>query len=212
MHIGQIRLCIVHILAPTALSYKSKELYMKRISILLITLLIAVSTISAAPIFQIGGIASYHAPMKDISAKDALVPSNFGIGADMRISYGIISLDIPATYSLGDGKNAFDIMPTVNVNIPISGVVDIAAGAGLGWNFTNKDGIWTMNGSENFMGLDFFRESKLVYRLAFTVNIGHVSIGAAYLLPTKGNIKDINLAFDCDFSKAHLQLAVLYNI
>ena len=104
--------------------------------------------------------------------------NNFSFGADLRINpVKNLSLDIPVT--IGFGKDAFSLaaIPTINANIPIAEIVDIAVGVGTQLDFTKAGDTWTLNGLPMDEAGGALAGSKLVYRAGLTVNLGILPLG-----------------------------------
>ena len=169
---------------------------MRRKAIAVLLVLVLVSTaLSAAPFFQIGPLASYNKTVVEIDDdKESWGINNFSFGADVRLTpFKYFSIDIPATLGFGTGGAvSIAAIPTLNVNIPIGGLVDIAIGAGTQFDFqyTGKGGEWTMNGLQMEDAGDAFQHSKLAYRLGLTFNLSFLSIGANAILPGSSGFGD----------------------
>lgn len=160
----------------------------------LIVLAIIPATLSAAPFFQVGPLVSYNktvTEMQESTGEDWGNINNFSFGADIRINpLKYLSIDIPATLGFGNEKSvSIAVIPTVNVNIPITSFFDLAIGAGMQMDFqyvgTKHD--WTMNGLPMDNAGDTFAQSKLVYRAGATFNLSFLSIGLNVLLPGKAS-------------------------
>ena len=147
----------------------------------LIVLAIIPATLSAAPFFQVGPLVSYNktvTEMQESTGEDWGNINNFSFGADLRINpVKNLSLDIPVT--IGFGKDAFSLaaIPTINANIPIAEIVDIAVGVGTQLDFTKAGDTWTLNGLPMDEAGGALAGSKLVYRAGLTVNLGILPLG-----------------------------------
>ena len=120
-------------------------------------------------------------PIDDVEFTEEEEPwniNNFSFGADLRINpVKNLSLDIPVT--IGFGKDAFSLaaIPTINANIPIAEIVDIAVGVGTQLDFTKAGDTWTLNGLPMDEAGGALAGSKLVYRAGLTVNLGILPLG-----------------------------------
>ena len=164
----------------------------RRIAIIMIALALIPATLSAAPFFQIGPLASYNRTIVDIEElgeADGWKIDNFSFGADIRLTpLKYMSIDVPVTIGFGKNSFSFAVIPTLNLNIPIANIVDIAIGAGPQLDFQYAGGAideWTMNGLSIDGGA--FAQSKLAYRLGVTVNLAFLSIGLNATLPCQAS-------------------------
>ncbi len=166
----------------------------KRLVIVLITLMLIPATLSAAPFFQIGPLASYNRTVVDIEElgeADGWKIDNFSFGADIRLTpLRHLSIDVPVTIGFGKDSFSFALIPTLNLNIPIANIVDIAIGAGPQLDFQYAGGAideWTMNGLPMDNAGDAFAQSKLAYRLGVTINLAFLSVGLNATLPCQAS-------------------------
>ena len=167
----------------------------KRIIAILLAMAIIPVSLMAAPFLLFVPLVSYnHTVVEFENEEDWGDINNFSFGADVRINpLKHLSIDIPATLGFGTGGAvSIAAIPTLNVNIPIGGLVDIAIGAGTQFDFqyTGKGGEWTMNGLQMEDAGDAFQHSKLAYRLGLTFNLSFLSIGANAILPGSSGFGD----------------------
>ena len=167
----------------------------RKLLAVLIALAIIPMTLSAAPFFQVGPLVSYNRTVVEMQetmeGDEAWNINNFSFGADIRINpLKYLSIDIPATIGIGGSKNvSIALIPTVNVNIPITSLFDLAIGVGPQFDFqyVGKSGDWTMNGLPMDDAGDAFAQSKLVYRAGATFNLAFLSVGLNVILPGKAS-------------------------
>ena len=169
----------------------------KRLVIVLIALMLIPATLSAAPFLQIGPLASYNRTVVDIEElgeADGWKIDNFSFGADIRVNpLKYLSVDIPVTLGFGShGGISIALIPTVNVNIPITGLFDLAIGVGPQFDFqyVGDRNDWTMNGLPMDNAGDAFAQSKLAYRAGATFNLAFLSIGINAILPCRTSFSE----------------------
>ena len=169
----------------------------RRMLVMLIVLAIITGTLSAAPFFQVGPLVSYNrtvVEMDEMESDEAWDINNFSFGADIRITpMKHLSLDIPATIGFGsEGSVSIALIPTVNVNIPLTGFFDLAIGVGPQFDFqyAGKYDRWTMNGLPMDDAWDAFAQSKLAYRAGATFNLAFLSVGLNVILPCKASFSE----------------------
>ena len=191
----------------------------KRILAVLLALLM-VSAAFAAPVFQLGGLVSYNKTVVsdeglDFEVEDLKDINNFSFGADIRLNIAnFFSLDVPATIGFGsEGAFTAAAIPTVNVNLPILGLVDIALGVGTQFDFQHVDDEWTMNGLPFDSAAEAFEQSKLVYRAGVTVNLSFLSIGLNATVPCTDPFTsdDIGGIFTPVWESTRVSAVVLFN-
>lgn len=190
----------------------------RKLIAVLIVLVILPTVVMAAPFLQIGPLVSYNKTVIELADVEELDINNFSFGADVRLNpFAYMSIDVPATIGFG-GDGAFSIaaIPTLNANIPVGGLLDIAVGAGtqFDFQFTGKDGKWTMNGLPLENAGDAFKYSKLVYRLGLTLNIGFISVGVNALVPGASGFGegDIGGIFNPMWDSTRVSAVALFNI
>ena len=151
----------------------------RRMLAVLIAIIIIPTALTAAPLLQFGGLVSYNRTVVEFTEEEEPWNiNNFSFGADLRINpVKNLSLDIPVT--IGFGKDAFSLaaIPTINANIPIAEIVDIAVGVGTQLDFTKAGDTWTLNGLPMDEAGGALAGSKLVYRAGLTVNLGILPLG-----------------------------------
>ena len=192
----------------------------RKILAVLLALLLIPAALSAAPFFQIGPLVSYNRTIVEMEegGEDLADINNFSFGADVRLTpLRYLSIDIPATFGIGShGSFSIAAIPTVNLNIPVAGIVDIALGAGTQFDFQyageSKD--WTMYGLPMDSAADAFQHSKLVYRLGVTVNLGFISVGANALLPGQSGFGDGDIGgiFNPMWESTRFSVVALFNL
>ena len=161
----------------------------KKLIVTMIALITITSAVSAAPFFQVGPLISYNRTVVEME-EESFDINNASIGADVRLTlFKHLGIDIPATIGFGDeGSVSIAALPTINVNIPITSMFDLAIGVGTQFDFLYVGGdydTWTMNGYEMDNAADAFAKSKLMYRVAATVNLGFISVGLNAMVPGK---------------------------
>ncbi len=191
----------------------------KRIIAILLALVIVPATLAAAPFLQLGPLVSYNRTVVEFEDKDAWDINNFSFGADLRINpLKHMSIDVPVTLGFGSGGAvSLATIPTLNVNIPVGSIADIAIGAGTQFDFqyTGKDGKdWTMNGLPMDDAGDAFQHSKLVYRLGVTFNLAFLSIGANALIPGSAGFGDGDFGgiFNPMWESTRVSVVALFNL
>ena len=193
----------------------------KSLIVVLIALVLIPASLTAAPFLQIGPLASYNKTVVDIEElgdEDGWEINNFAFGADIRLTpLKNLSLDIPVTVGFGkDGSFSFATVPTVNVNIPVGGLLDIAIGAGPQLDFQYAGGNidrWTMNGLPLDSAGDAFAMSKLAYRLGVTVNLSFLSFGLNATMPCKAPFSSSSLdMINPMWESTRVSAVVLFNI
>ena len=191
----------------------------KRIIAILLAMTIIPVSLMAAPFLQVGPLVSYnHTVVEFENEEDWGDINNFSFGADVRINpLKHLSIDIPATLGFGTGGAvSIAAIPTLNVNIPIGGLVDIAIGAGTQFDFqyTGKGGEWTMNGLQMEDAGDAFQHSKLVYRAGVTLNLSFLSVGINALVPGHAGFGDGDLGgvFNPMWESTRFSVVALFNL
>ena len=190
----------------------------KKISVLLLLLFAASSVLMAAPLLQIGPLVSYNKTVIDFEEEDLEDINSYSFGADLRLNpIEHLSLDIPATIGFGKGGAvSIAAIPTVNANFPIGGLIDVALGLGTQFDFqyTGKDGDWTMNGLLMEDAGDALKHSKLVYRLGLTFNLSVISIGANVMLPGSSGFGDGDFLeiFNPMWESTRVSVVALFNL
>ena len=170
----------------------------RKLFVVLIALAIIPMTLSAAPFFQVGPLVSYNRTVVEMQetmeGNEAWNIDNFSFGADIRINpFKYLSIDIPATLGFGShGSVSIALIPTVNVNIPITGLFDLAIGVGPQFDFqyVGDRNDWTMNGLPMDNAGDAFAQSKLAYRASATFNLAFLSIGINAILPCRTSFSE----------------------
>lgn len=185
---------------------------MNRIIAFIALLLVAVS-LTATPLVQLGGIVYFDEAVTEIEGKDFLDLDNYDIGVDVRFNpLGFISIDLPVTYG-GNGQNirSFDIIPSLNLNIGIADVLDIAAGIGCRLSYVKYVNYYGshfyFNGNDSL--IDGFMDTEICYRAAVTGNISMIGLGVVADIPTDGTFRDFSMM--PDFKRTRIGLAVMYN-
>ena len=189
----------------------------KKIIAVLLALMLIPAAAFATPLFQVGPLVAYNRSAIELgeSTEGLTDINNFSFGADVRLNIAnYFSLDVPATIGFGS-KGAFTAaaIPTVNFNIPILGLVDIALGVGTQFDFQHIDGDWTMNGLPFDSASEAFEQSKLVYRAGVTVNLSILSIGLNATVPCTDPFTsdDIGGIFTPVWESTRVSAVVLFN-
>ena len=111
----------------------------KKIIAVLLALMLIPAAAFATPLFQVGPLVAYNRSAIELGeSTEGLTDLNhFSFGADVRLNLAnYFSLDVPATIGFGsEGAFTAAAIPTVNFNIPILGLVDIALGVGTQFDF-----------------------------------------------------------------------------
>lgn len=188
----------------------------RRISVAVAIIMLLAASLSAAPLFQIGGLVSYNKSIADIKEDEGVVLSfgNFSLGADARLTlFKHLNLDIPATIGFGEGNFTIATIPTVNFNLPITPFFDLAVGAGTQLDFVRSDSTWSVNGREFDSFGEAIASSKLVYRAALTVNVTMVSIGLSAVFPGSETFNggDVLGIFTPSWENSRISASVLFN-
>ena len=170
----------------------------RRLLAVFITFAIIPMAATAAPFFQIGPLVSYNRTVVEMQetmeGDEAWNIDNFSFGADIRVNpLKYLSIDIPVTLGFGShGGISIALIPTVNVNIPITGLFDLAIGVGPQFDFqyVGDRNDWTMNGLPMDNAGDTFAQSKLAYRAGATFNLAFLSIGINAILPCRTSFSE----------------------
>ena len=168
-------------------------------------MLIAVSSLFATPLLQFGGSATYSAAQ--IKEEKTVNAGSFTFGAEARLNPSDwISLVMPVSARFGSDKDLF-MAPSANINIPVSATVDLAGGMGL--DATLYDGGFLGAGSwkENVKAMELF------YRLAFSINVGRLTLSLAGEIPLENNVGEMinDISFSPEPGGATLRMSALFN-
>lgn len=166
----------------------------RRLAILVLIIMMSLTGLAATPLFQIGPAVTFeHTVLSDSErAKDI---NSYGFGGDVRLNlFSWVSLDVPFTYSFGGNVHTIGTKPSVNLNIPAAGILDIALGLALDLDFQyDASGkSWYINGNPVSDYSNAMMGASLAYRLALTLNLGMLSIGAAASVPMEGTFDSFN--------------------
>ena len=185
----------------------------KRLMMMAAVLILSAAAAFATPLLQIGPTVAYNNSVIDITEEPLSIHS-FTFGADLRLNlFNWISIDVPMTYGYANpGVHTFGLLPSLNLNIPAAGFLDIAIGVGLHMDFEYEAGsqTWMINGYRMDQFASAIYGATLDYRLAVTFNIGPVSIGAAAFFPMEGNFE--NLIPMPKWSETRAAVSVLFNL
>ena len=183
----------------------------KKIIITLLMTLMVASGLYATPWIQLGGIVDYGKAVSDEGFADGFKDiSNYGFGAEARFNlFNWVSIDVPATFQFGDSIS-IATRPSVNMNIPVAPLLDLALGLGTELAFSDGDGGWTMNGLPMENGLDALKNSTLFYRGAVTFNLSFLSIGVAASIPMAGTFSSFDMTPQWDATR--ISASVLLNL
>ena len=169
---------------------------MKKRILMIILMVTALAGISATPLFQVGPLVMYKHSAIDLADEDKVLNVNsYGFGADARVNlFDWISIDVPASYSYGDGVHTVGTAPSLNLNIPAAGFLDIALGlaVNLDFEFDQGSNTWYINGNPMDEFGNAFMGATLAYRLALTLNLGFISVGASAAVPMEGTFQSFN--------------------
>ena len=189
----------------------------KKIIAVLLALMLIPAAAFATPLFQVGPLVAYNRSAIELgeSTEGLTDINNFSFGADVRLNIAnYFSLDVPATIGFGsEGAFTAAAIPTVNFNIPILGLVDIALGVGTQFDFQHINDEWTMNGLPFDSASEAFEQSKLVYRAGVTVNLSFLSIGLNATVPCTDPFTsdDIGGIFPPVWESTRVSAVVLFN-
>ena len=191
----------------------------RRILAILIVLAVIPASLMATPFLQIGPLVSYNRTVVDMQDEEDWNINNFSFGADVRLNpIKYLSIDIPATIGFGsDWAVSIAAIPTVNANIPIGNIVDIALGLGTQFDFQytgSESDQWTMNGLPIENAGDAFQHSKLVYRAGVTLNLSFLSVGINALVPGHAGFGDGDLGgvFNPMWESTRFSVVALFNL
>lgn len=178
---------------------------MKKTVIIMCVMLVAVSSLFATPLLQIGGNASYSAAQ--IEEEKTVNAGDFTFGAEARLNPSDwFSVVVPISARFGSDK-ALLMAPSANINIPVSTTIDIAGGMGL--DGTLYDGGFLGAGSwkENVKAMELF------YRLALSINVGRLTLSLAGEIPLENNIGEMidDISFSPDHGGTTLRMSALFN-
>lgn len=186
---------------------------MKKIIVLLLVLVLAVST-SFAALIQIGPTARFSGDITNLEEyKDV---TNYDFGADARVNLG--PLGVAANVLFGkenDNQLVFNSIITANLRLDLS-IVDFSIGAGysLPIVYDKETGNITVDGQPIDKTLDVFKESQLLARASVGVNLGGLGVSADYKIPfdtvvsyVTGEEKDLK-----SFEKGNVAISMLINL
>lgn len=187
----------------------------KKILILLLVLMIPAS-LMATSLIQMGVIANYNAgravdllKVGDGIQEILLNPENYDFGAEVRINpVSFISIAAPVTFGMGTGME-INTTPSVNFNLPMSWLLDIAVGVGMNLSFTQSGNEWLINGEGMSSAVDVLLNSQLLYRAAITVNLAVFSVGISAMVPTEDTFS--NFSFTPDWESTKVSVSALLN-
>lgn len=171
---------------------------MKKFIIALVVLSLTVTTLFAAPIFQIGPTAQYQYKLKDITTGENVMDNlgnidHWQFGADFRVNLWFLQIGLNGLYGKADDYHRLDSVLTANVLINPVDFLTIAVGMGPSMSFSTKDfKSYYVNGAtiDNFG--DVFMNSPLYYRAQVGFDFGMLGLSVGYLLPTKGSFKNFS--------------------
>ena len=171
-------------------------------------------SVSAAPLFQAGPSVSYGRTSLESGEAERDLDS-FLFGADLRINpLSHLSIDIPASLGFGSGWSfILSTVPTLNFNLPLAGIIDIAVGGGpmIDLVYSGDDDEWFTNGNPSGES-GVLGGSKLTYRLAVTLNLGSVSAGVSAFVPCRRSFDSGSLdMLSPSFDETTFSAAVLFN-
>lgn len=189
----------------------------KKISVILLILLFAASSVFATSIFQLGVAAELPLPMGSLDEMGDQFKDfgNYRFGADARLTIPMgdflgLQLGGLAMVSASFDPNAFNFNTDGTVSLVFwnSSSVNFSVGMGQNMLIRYQDG-WTFNGGTDF--LDAFKNSKFLYRVGVNVKFG-ISLGVFYTVPTKTAISNFEfggLAPDFDRGRVGVSLMLL---
>lgn len=182
---------------------------MKKVLVLTLALVLAVTTVSAS-VIQIGPAATYKNDISNIGESHSY--NDFGIGADLRIN--IPYFQVKALGSIGtDFQESFSAATLIGANIRLAqGPIEFAIGPAIGVDFRHtKEEGWTFNGYSSSEFENLLKASGIQWHASFGVNFGGIGVGLSAYVPTSGTIqKNLNLAPVWD--KTKVSLSVLFNL
>ena len=184
---------------------------MRKLLLIVLVPLVLASCLYATPSIQAGVSAVYGNYIGSESFADGLDDiGNYSFGAEFRFNpFGFISVVLPATFGFDSSLMTINAYPSVNLNIGITKLVDVAAGVGVAFSFMNNDGDWTVNNLPLDEFSDAFMNANLFYRGAVTFNLGFIGLGLGANIPSKGSFND----FDAvpDWERTAITASVLLN-
>lgn len=196
----------------------------KKISVILLILLLAVSSAFAArtSVIQLGAAAELPLPFGSLEEMGNQFKDfgNYRFGADARITIPMgdflgLQLGGLAMISGSFNPNTFNFNTDGTVNLVFfnSSTVNFSIGAGQNMLIRYQDGgapaEWTFSGQTNF--LDAWKNSPFLYRAGININFG-LSLGVYYVVPTSATVSNFsfaNLAPNFDQGRVGVSLMLL---
>lgn len=168
----------------------------KKITAVIIMLVLVVFSASAESILQIG--VDIATPFPAASSFEELANEfkkveNYGFGADLRLNIplgnNVMGLQLAAMDLMSYGNGTFynDTTGTVNLLFLPNSIVNFSLGAGTSMTFSVKDGKIGINGGEGNIEsfTEVLKNSALVYRAGVNIDVLIFKLGLSYYAPTK---------------------------
>lgn len=184
---------------------------MKKITVVLMILVLVAASLSAS-VLQIGGTARYGGEMTSLD--DYKEFSNYDFGADARLNVGIFNVAANVLFGKNNNNTVLNSIVTANLRFDMK-YVELALGVGYSLPIEfSSDGVM-VDGKPASETLEVLKNSKLLARAAFGVNIGHLGVGVDYKIPVETikkyvegkNWKDLQ-----SFEQGKIALSVLVNL
>ena len=191
---------------------------MKKLIIALVVVSLTVTTLFAAPIFQIGPTAEYQYKLKDMQnsgnvMNDLLDIKHWQFGADFRVNLWFLQIGLNGLYGNVEGYHYLNSVLTANVLINPVDFLTIAVGMGPSMSFGTKDfKTFIVNGNDISQFGEVFMNSPLYYRAQVGFDFGMLGLSVGYMLPTKGSFKNFSAdTFIPAWDNGKFSASVLFN-
>lgn len=190
----------------------------KKISVILLILVFAVSSVFATSIFQLGAAAELPLPMGSFEQMGNQFKDfgNYRFGADARLTIPMgdfLGLQFGGLAMISGSFNPnvfnFNTDGTVNFVFFNSSSVNFSLGMGQNMLIRYSEDKWTFNEQEDF--LDAFKNSEFLYRVGVNIKFG-LSLGVYYVVPTSARVNGFEfaqLAPDFDRGRVGVSLMLL---
>ena len=171
-----------------------------------------VCTSAFATTLQVGGTARFGGDLTDV--EDYKEIKNYDFGADARLNLGLFGLATNVVFGSNNGNTVLNTIMTANLRFEVS-VVEFALGVGYALPIEIADDGVIIDGKplDNFF--EVFKNSQLLARAAFGVNIGGLGLGVDYKIPFETIVEyaksDNHKNLDT-FKQGKISVSVLCNI
>lgn len=200
----------------------------KKILLLLVVAVFAISGAFSAQLIQIGGAAQYQMPATEAAASENILDgltelSNYKFGADVRLNVLFLNVSALGLYQPGVADIAdntktvpmFDTALTAGLTFGL-GPIRLTAGVGPNFMFGLKDDAFVV-GTDQTPVTDFMevvKGSPLVYRADLSVNFGALGVGASYMINSATSIGDFDFSkiLPENWGEGKVSVALLFNL